>query len=238
MTETQAREAVVNAIKSWLGWSENDGRYRKIIDLYNSQNPLPVGYKVKYTDDWCAVTVTAAFLKAGMADIHFAECSCPRMVEKYQKAGRWMEQDNYIPKAGDLIMYDWEDNGRGDNTGQPNHVGMVTDVVGGYIQIIEGNRGDTVKYRFLKIDGQYIRGFCLPDFSSKEDTMSEKEIRRIVRDEMEKMQLEQAEKPVNSWAEKFWSEAKALGIVDGSRPCSTVTRQEAATMILKSLSNR
>ena len=68
--------------------------------------------------------------------------------------------------------------------------------------------------------------------------MTEKEIRRIVREEMEKMQSELAEKPVSSWAEKFWNNAKALGIVDGSRPCSTVTRQEAVTMILKASSCR
>ena len=247
MIEKQAREAVVNVIKGWLGWSESDGRYRKIIDLYNSQKPLPVGYKVKYTDDWCAVTVTASFLKAGLADIHFPECSCPRMIEKYKKAGRWMERDSYIPQPGDLILYDWEDDGRGDNTGQPNHVGMVMGVSGGYIQVIEGNRGNAVCYRWLKVDGRYIRGFCLPDFASstkysevltnfeseKEDVMTEEKIRQIVRDEVQKIQNELATEPASSWAGPFWKEATEKGIVDGSRPRSTVTRQEAATMILK-----
>ena len=41
MTETQAREAVVSIMKGWLGWSESDGRYKKIIDIYNAQKPLP-----------------------------------------------------------------------------------------------------------------------------------------------------------------------------------------------------
>lgn len=237
MTENQAREKVAGVMTGWLGWSESDGRYRKIIDLYNGQNPLPVGYKVKYTDDWCAVTVTAAFLKAGMADIHFPECSCPRMIEKYRKAGRWMERDDYIPKPGDLVMYDWEDNGKGDCTGNPNHVGMVVGMVGGYIHVVEGNYGDCVKYRYLKVDGRFIRGFCLPDFKSLEDVMNEKEIRRIVRDEVEKMQDELAAEPASPWAEKFWDEATERGIVDGSRPRSAVTRQEAATMLLKTINN-
>ena len=66
MTEYQARNRVVSVMVGWLGWSEANGKYRAIIDLYNSQDPLPVGYKVKYTDDWCAAGVTAAFLKAGL----------------------------------------------------------------------------------------------------------------------------------------------------------------------------
>ena len=233
MTEAQARDAVVSIMKGWLGWSESDGRYRKIIDLYNTQKPLPVGYKVKYTDDWCAVTVTAAFLKAGLSHIHCGECSCPRMIEKYKKAGRWMERDSYIPQPGDLVMYDWEDDGRGDNTGQPNHVGMVAGFCGDYIQVIEGNRGNAVCYRWLKINGRYIRGFCLPDFEGEEDTMTEKELRRIVREEVEKMQNELAAEPASPWAQKFWDEAKERGIVDGSRPRSAVTRQEAAIMVVK-----
>lgn len=233
MTEIQAREAVVSIMKGWLGWSESDGRYRKIIDIYNGQTPLPVGYKVKYTDDWCAVTVTAAFLKAGLSQIHCGECSCPRMIEKYKKAGRWMERDSYIPQPGDLVMYDWEDDGQGDNTGQPNHVGMAAGFCGDYIQVIEGNRGNAVCYRWLKTDGRFIRGFCLPDFQGEEDAMTEKEIRSIVREEVEKLQNELAGEPASPWAEKFWNEASARGIVDGSRPRSPVTRQEAAAMILK-----
>ena len=67
--------------------------------------------------------------------------------------------------------------------------------------------------------------------------MTEKEIRKIVRDEVEKIQNELAAEPASPWAEKFWNEAKEKGIVDGSRPRSAVTRQEAATMLLKTISN-
>lgn len=43
MTERQLRQGVVNVIRSWLGWSEANGKFRKIIDLYNTQTPLPRG---------------------------------------------------------------------------------------------------------------------------------------------------------------------------------------------------
>ncbi len=232
MTEYQARNKVVSVMMGWLGWSETNGKFKQIIDLYNSQNPLPVGYRVKYTDDWCAAGVTAAFIQAGMEEIHCGECSCPRMIEKYKKAGRWMEQDDYVPRPGDLILYDWEDSGRDDNVGQPNHVGMVTAVSDSTIRVIECNRNEKVDYRLISVNSRYIRGYCLPDFKSREDVMTEKEIRRIVREELEEMKAELALEPASPWAEQFWNEAVQKGIVDGSRPCSVVTRQEVATMFL------
>lgn len=166
MTELELRNKVVSVMRGWLGWSESNGKYRAIIDLYNTQKPLPVGYKVKYTDEWCATTVTAAGMAAGLQDIILGECSCSRMIALYQKAGRWQESDAYKPQPGDIIMYDWGDTGAGDNTGAPDHVGIVEQVVGNTITVIEGNKGEAVARRTLAVNGRYIRGFCLPDYAS------------------------------------------------------------------------
>ena len=84
-------------MKGWLGWSEVNGKFKAIIDLYNTQKPLPVGYKMKYTDEWCAATVTAAGMQAGLSDIILGECSCSRMIALYKAKGRWMEDDAYRP---------------------------------------------------------------------------------------------------------------------------------------------
>ena len=93
MTELELRRSVVNVMRGWLGWSEANGKYRAIIDLYNSQRPLPRGYKLQYDDEWCAATVTAVGIQAGLQNIIFGECSCSRMVSLYQQAGQWMEDD-------------------------------------------------------------------------------------------------------------------------------------------------
>lgn len=37
---------------------ENSPEHRHIVDTYNRIKPLPVGYKVSYTDSWCAVFVS------------------------------------------------------------------------------------------------------------------------------------------------------------------------------------
>ena len=60
MTELELRNKVVDVMRGWLGWSEANGKFRSIIDLYNTQRPLPRGYAVQYDDEWCATTVTAA----------------------------------------------------------------------------------------------------------------------------------------------------------------------------------
>jgi hypothetical protein len=53
---------VVKQAQAWLGYKESDGTHKKIIDVYNSQRPIPVGYRVKYNDAWCATFVSAVFV--------------------------------------------------------------------------------------------------------------------------------------------------------------------------------
>ena len=173
MTEMELRQRVVDVMRGWLGWSEKNGKFKAIIDLYNTQKPLPVGYKMKYTDEWCAATVTAAGIEAGLHDIILPECSCSRMIALYQEKGLWMEDDAYRPQPGDIIMYDWQDNGRGDDRGAPDHVGVVERVADNTITVIEGNKGEAVARRTLAVNGRYIRGYCLPDYASKAKEGSE-----------------------------------------------------------------
>lgn len=167
MTELELRQKAVSKFKEWLGYSEADGRYRQIVDIYNAIRPLPVGYTLKYSDEWCAATVSAVGQALGMTDVILPECSCPRMIELYAERGQWIEDDAYVPQIGDIIMYDWQDTGAGDNRGNPDHVGMVAAVNGTALTIIEGNNGNAVAYRTLRVNGRYIRGYCLPDYASK-----------------------------------------------------------------------
>jgi len=167
MTELELRNQIVEIMEDWVGLKESNGSFKPIIDLYNSHKPLARGYKVKYTDHWCATTVSAAFIKAGLTDIAPTECSCAKMIELYKNIGRWQEKDSYSPAPGDIIMYDWDDDGKGDNTGHPEHVGIVSKVLGKTITVIEGNKSESVAKRTMKVDGRYIRGYCLPDYASK-----------------------------------------------------------------------
>ena len=167
MTEKQLREKAVRTAEAWLGCKESNGTHKKIIDLYNSVKPLPRGYAVQYNDAWCATFVTAVGIAAGLSDIILRECGCSNMVQLYKNAGRWQENDAHRPNAGDVVFYDWQDNGKGDNTGNPDHVGIVCSVSGNTIKVIEGNKNNAVEYRDLQVNGKYIRGYGLPDYASK-----------------------------------------------------------------------
>lgn len=166
---------MVRQARSWIGRREADGTHRVIIDVYNSIVPLPRGYRMRYTDPWCAAFVSAVAQVWGLTGIVFPECACDPMIALYKAAGRWMEDDGYVPRPGDLIFYDWQDTGLGDNSGSADHVGLVAEVEGRRIRLIEGNCGDAVCYQVREVDGLYIRGFGLPDYASLADREEEPE---------------------------------------------------------------
>jgi len=174
MTESQARQKVVDIAVSWYGRKESDGSHKVIIDLYNGHAPLARGYKVKYTDSWCATFGSSVAIAAGYTDIIPTECGCGQMIALFQALNRWVENDAYIPDPGDYVFYDWDDNGVGDCTGWPEHVGIVVSVTGSKIKVIEGNKNNAVEYRELTVNGRYIRGYGVPDYAAKTGTEPQK----------------------------------------------------------------
>ena len=169
MTELDARAKVVEIAVSHLGQKESDGTHRSIIDRYNAQKVLPRGYRVQYTDAWCATFVSSVAIEAGFEKIMPTECSCPQMIALYKSIGRWVENDAYAPKPGDIIMYDWQDSGSGDNNGTPDHVGIVVSSSDSGMKIIEGNINNAVGYRSIPVNSRYIRGYCVPDYEKVSD---------------------------------------------------------------------
>lgn len=165
-----SRSVIVDKMKSWLGCKEGDATHKLIIDTYNSHKPLARGYKVKYTDAWCATTVSAAAVACGYTAIIPTECSCNKMISLLQQKGIWQENDAYIPRPGDIIFYDWQDTGAGDNKGTSEHVGLVEACDGSTITVIEGNKNDGVERRTVKVNGRYIRGYGVPKYDNESVT--------------------------------------------------------------------
>jgi len=217
MTENDARKLYVDTAKSFLGYSEASGKHKQIIDIYNARTPLPRNYKVTYTDAWCATFVSACAIKCGMANIIPRECSCYFQVEQFQKMERWQEIDGYIPKPGDIIYYDWQDSGSGDNQGVPDHVGIVEYVSEGSICVIEGNKNDSVERRYITVNARNIRGYGLPNFAwwAAENTPKKKDPWYVT--------------------DGTWQEGTRLGIVDGNRPTAQATRAEVNKMIMTAM---
>lgn len=175
VTEDELREKVINIMRDWLGCKQGDKTHHYIIDTYNSIRPLPMGYRLSYSEAWCAATVSAAGYLAGMQSIIFPHMNCGSMVDLYANAGRWVENDAYVPSPGDLVIYYWKDNGIGDCTAHASHVGMVESCDGKTFSVIEGNMGSShvCGRRTMNVDGKYIRGFCCPDYAALATAESE-----------------------------------------------------------------
>lgn len=161
-----SRSTVVKQAQAWIGLKESNGSHKQIIDLYNSHKPLARGYKVKYTDAWCATFVSAVAIKLGYTAIIPTECGCDKQIALFKKLGEWQEKDSYKPSPGDVIYYDWQDSGSGDNTGGADHVGIVEKVSGNTITVIEGNKSDAVGRRTLAVNGKFIRGYGVPKYGA------------------------------------------------------------------------
>jgi len=167
MGMAKTASAALAKAREWIGRNEADGTHKGIIDVYNGHTPLARGYRVKYTDAWCATFVSAVAIKCGLTEIIPTECGCGQMIELFRAKGEWQESDSRTPSTGDVIFYDWDDSGAGDCTGCPDHVGIVESVEVGKITVIEGNKNNAVGRRVLAVDGRYIRGYGVPRYAEE-----------------------------------------------------------------------
>ena len=224
MTEKELRNKYVATAESFAGAVRGDARHKQIIDTYNSVTPHPRGYAMTYSADWCATTVSAVAILCGMLDIFAFECSCTKQIEQWRANGRWIEDDAYVPQAGDIIYYDWSDGADYATTDAKyvDHVGIVVSCDGKTIKVIEGNMsGGKVGYRTIAVNGRYIRGFAVPDYKR----MAVEPAFTDIAGNVHRVAIENAYK---------------LGIVGGYadgtfRPNEQITRGAAAAMIMRAV---
>ena len=154
---------VLSIAQSYLGVEMGSAEHKKIVNAYNSVNPKPVGYTVKYSDDWCDVFVTTVFQQAGLSSLIGRECGVQRHIGIMQQKGIW--QGKVLPKAGDVITFDWDGGGFAD------HIGIVESVKDGVVTTIEGNSspytssGNTkVNRKTYNWNASYIKGYARPNY--------------------------------------------------------------------------
>lgn len=83
---------------------------------------------------------------------------------------------------------------------------------------------------------QQVRNYWLVDaraYNKGGEDLTEDQVRKIVREELEAAEASRAKLPVSDWAKAGMETAKAAGITDGTRPQSLATRQEVVAMIQK-----
>ena len=166
MTEQQLRQKVADKMTSWVGATKGSAKHAEILKIYNDHRPLARGYKMKVNDAYCAATVSAAWIACGLAPYTGTECGVEKFARLAQDKGIWVENDAHVPKLGDAVVYDWQDNGVGDCTGAGDHIGIVTKAGATSFTVTEGNMtGGKVGTRPMSVNGRYIRGFITPNYA-------------------------------------------------------------------------
>lgn len=110
------------------------------------------GYKERV--EWCACFVSWCAYQSGDLNITIPKFSAVKDgIKYYQDKGLWKDK-NHIPKTGDLIFFDWQQDGISD------HVGIVEKVENNIIYTVEGNSSNQCKQNAYSVNNNIIYGYA------------------------------------------------------------------------------
>lgn len=169
------REIFISIAGAYLGVEAGDPAQLAILNIYNDQDKLPRGYKMKPGDAWCAAFVTSCGIMAGLEKTILPECGVWEMACLYRDRGELVFRDgretndgdlrtiffSQYATAGDLIFYDW------DGDGDPDHVGIIRRAIRDanddtWYYTIEGNYQNAVRQRFIQADDPCVWATARP----------------------------------------------------------------------------
>ena len=112
--------------------------------------------------EWCACFVSwcadqCGYLESGIVP-KFSLCSDG--VNWFNSNGQWTGKD-YEPKAGDIIFFDWSNDGQ---DGDADHVGIVEKCENGVVYTVEGNSGDACRQNSYLVGYYEILGYGCPSY--------------------------------------------------------------------------
>ncbi len=109
--------------------------------------------------EWCACFVSWCADQCGYIDSGLIPkfAGCIDGANWFKSNNRWNDR-NYEPKAGDIIFFDWEDDGTTD------HVGIVEKCENGTVYTVEGNSGDACRQRQYTVGSRNIYGYGIPAY--------------------------------------------------------------------------
>lgn len=115
------------------------------------------GENPKSAEPWCADFVSWVFKQAGapVGAGGKGEDYTVAMKQWAQGEGRWRAKD-HVPKPGDIVFYDWQ------NDGKVDHVALVEKVNGRSITTIGGNEDGAVRRQERPLNTN-IAGFVVAE---------------------------------------------------------------------------
>lgn len=188
----QGKELIAELIKPTYeneGYHEGNslddlgGGNKKGNDNYTEYNRWAEAKYGNKDGDWCAHFVSWCARQAGIPK-SIINNSSSAVSDKFGTVwnGREIVKNNegvitrtsidYIPQAGDLIIFDFIDNGYNMNapaSSHGQHIGIVigVDIEKGKVYAIEGNTGtENVKCRAWSLTSSEIKGYGVPNYAS------------------------------------------------------------------------
>ena len=155
---------VLAIAKTQLGYAESEKNY--VV----GEDGVCRGYS-RYGDwfgcpygDWCAMFASFCIHYADVEGMPL-DMSCPSWIEELRALGLYRParsedpQQQYTPSAGDLVFYDWEQDGIADHVGLVAEVTPATEAEAAKLITLEGNVEDRVQYMGYALDNPVILGF-------------------------------------------------------------------------------
>lgn len=153
-------EDLLAVARTQLGYRESDEDF--IVDEDgNTHGYTRYGdwYGAKY-DEWCAAFASFCLHYAGVSESEFPQsANCEKWISRLNGRGLYASASQYEPETGDLIFFDWE------NDGEADHVGIVAKVSGNNVYSIEGNDGRSVRENSYALNDSRICGYGLVSLS-------------------------------------------------------------------------
>lgn len=146
---------MINTARQYIGI--NEFQKKQLMDYYNNFVYQLIDkdrkYKIKYSDDWCAMFCSVIAHKIGRTKDNFPfEVSVFYMTRNAKRMGIFTTDLNKA-QVNDLVVYDWKADGT------LNHVGILQEIGTDYIKVLEGNYSNTVKVRTVKMPNSEVYGY-------------------------------------------------------------------------------
>ncbi|MBQ9663309.1 MAG: Cna B-type domain-containing protein [Oscillospiraceae bacterium] len=168
-------EDLITVAETQLGYSESSLNFEAYLnddqDGYKLFGWTRYGAWYGYPyGDWCAMFISFCLHYAGISEEDFPyDSGTINWADHLAQLEMYHDSYGYLPKAGDLVFFDWEGDHRAD------HVGIVYEVdeENNTIRTIEGNRTNSVEIFTYNLDYGYFMGYGIlpenPDYEPIEE---------------------------------------------------------------------
>lgn len=160
-------QAVVGVAESQIGYRESEQDYTEDVQ---GEIKGYTRYGAWYGDpygDWDAMFVSFCLHYAGIpAEVFPQDASCSRWVEKLQteEYGFYQEKNVYVPKAGDLVFFDFDQDCAADHVGIAAELLAAAETETMQVRVIEGDSDHCVRAVIYEADDPAILGYgALPE---------------------------------------------------------------------------